>query len=693
MRRHAAALLCFVLVALLTTWPLALHITTTVPGDGVDAWQNIWNMWWLKRALLEGRNPFITDALYYPDGASLLLHTLNPFNFLVSLPFHALFGLIVAYNVALLFSLVASGYATYLLAEDVVGNQRAALLAGVVVASSGYLLAQVLGHLNLVAMEWVPFAVLALRRASSAPGVRTIGLAGLCLFLNVLCDWQYFLFALVWCGWYALALVRSQRSVRVALPVLLAGGVALLLVLPLLVPTAQLALHTPRADTGQSYRLGTSADLTDFLIPSQLHPLWGAAAARVQAYKAENIIHNKTAYLGTATLALAVVGVWGSRRQRKSIAPSRWTCPDFWHTPRFWVLSAALFCVLALGPQLHIGGVATGVPLPAALYYRLPFVNISRVPLRFLSIALLALAVLAAFGVRHLLESIRQCPRPARVGNMLLAVLIGLVLLDNMTAPYPLVGVLVPSVYAEMAQDGQDYAILESPFSARTSMIFMFYQAVHGKPLVGGILSRDMPYPLRDQFPIVRLFADAESPSDMVVQDMAEIAPSFFSYFNIGAIILHSEGGALRYRTVPRIAQAAAGGAEPERVTLPGRSFLVYRVQKPADPLPFVGVGQGWSEPHRLTDGTWVRTLTNEAELLIYSAQQSSVTMEMWVQSERAGTLRAEADGEPLPPQDVQSGGQRSAFPLDVPPGVTRLLLHTDGTVAMDVFWINLVKK
>ena len=63
------------------TWPTALHLTNGIPGDGFDGWQNYWNLWWVKQALLNlGTNPFFTDHLYPPAGVSLLFHTLNIFN-------------------------------------------------------------------------------------------------------------------------------------------------------------------------------------------------------------------------------------------------------------------------------------------------------------------------------------------------------------------------------------------------------------------------------------------------------------------------------------------------------------------------------------------------------------------------------------------------------------------------------------
>ncbi|MCX7790868.1 MAG: hypothetical protein N2378_09540, partial [Chloroflexaceae bacterium] len=420
---HGTALALYLGLALLMTWPLPLQATTAVPGNGFDTWQNMWNMWWLREALLTRSNPFFTPYLYYPHGAGLWLQTLNPINFLVSLPVHALFGLVVAYNFVVLFSLTMSGYAVYLLARGVLAengsspatNHRAALIAGVIFATSGYLLAQVFGsHLNLLAAWPLPLAALALHRAANRPGWGRIALAGALIALTVLCDWQYLLFTLIWAAWYALARLLFHRAAGASggpLPRLRASGapavaaaigVALLLVLPLAIPTARFASQVPGAETegGPTFRLEHSADLADFFIPSQLHPLLGPLAERLQAYKAETHIQNKTVYLGFVALALAALGLRG-------------------RTGRFWLLSGLLFALLALGPQLQILGWRTGLPLPGALIYDLPLVRISRYPIRFAVYVTLALAILAALGARHLLAALeRRAARPTRAPTL-----------------------------------------------------------------------------------------------------------------------------------------------------------------------------------------------------------------------------------------------------------------------------------
>ena len=104
---------------------LALNLTTAIPGDGFDGWQNYWNQWWIKQALVDRlANPLFTDMLYHPTGVSLYFHTLNPFNGITTLPVQLAFGLIPAYNAVVLLSWVLAGYGMFLLTRWVMGDRR-----------------------------------------------------------------------------------------------------------------------------------------------------------------------------------------------------------------------------------------------------------------------------------------------------------------------------------------------------------------------------------------------------------------------------------------------------------------------------------------------------------------------------------------------------------------------------------------
>ena len=103
---HLLPLALYALIAAVMTYPLVLHLATHVPGDGGDALQMSWDLWWARTALFAGRNPFWTPLLYAPNGAPLYLHSLNLFNGLVSIPVQLTFGLVPAYNTVVFVSFV-----------------------------------------------------------------------------------------------------------------------------------------------------------------------------------------------------------------------------------------------------------------------------------------------------------------------------------------------------------------------------------------------------------------------------------------------------------------------------------------------------------------------------------------------------------------------------------------------------------
>jgi hypothetical protein len=108
-------LLGYLALTLSLTFPLVRQFTSAIPGDSFDGWQNYWNLWWLRSALLDAHtHPFFTPMLFHPTGVSLLFHTLNPFNGLVALPVQVAWGLLPAYNFIVLLSFTVGGMGAYL---------------------------------------------------------------------------------------------------------------------------------------------------------------------------------------------------------------------------------------------------------------------------------------------------------------------------------------------------------------------------------------------------------------------------------------------------------------------------------------------------------------------------------------------------------------------------------------------------
>jgi len=125
-------LLFYLAVAMGTTWPLATHLTTHLPGKSDDKLVHYWNGWWIEQALYTHQSPYYTPYLFYPNGLSLVYHNFawqNIVEWLILKPF---VGGIAAYNLSLLVNLALCGLAAFLLIRYLAENSWAALAGGLI---------------------------------------------------------------------------------------------------------------------------------------------------------------------------------------------------------------------------------------------------------------------------------------------------------------------------------------------------------------------------------------------------------------------------------------------------------------------------------------------------------------------------------------------------------------------------------
>ncbi|MCS7259818.1 MAG: hypothetical protein NZ765_03440, partial [Anaerolineae bacterium] len=516
---HLIALFSYLALALLLTYPLVREFTRAIPGDGFDGWQNVWNLWWVKRALLiEGSNPYFTRLLDYPAGVHLYFHTLNIFNGLTFLPLTLNAGELVAYNSAALFSFVIGGYGSYLLALWVLQGERntflrhmAAFVSGFVFVFSPYHMAHLLGHMQLISLEWLPFyvlMVLVLVRRVVQPQGRWFKTAlyyslyaAFLLVLVALCDWYYaFYMVLLSILFWAWTLARQHTravAARVTIALAITGLFFLVATAMLWIPMVQETLRddymVPPGDSAE--RL--SADLTAFFTPSTLHPWWGTWAA-TWAERFTASLSERTVFVGYSVLVLALIAVL-SRRQGAAL----------------WGVATLLFAVLALGPRLHIGGEtrwgAIGpIPLPYALLNHLfPLLRIARSVSRFAVVVMLSLGVLAALGSAWLLRRVDARRKHLRSKGLLLLVtlvLTGVIGVEYLAVPYPISFPETHPFHHQLAREADEFAIMDIPMDGWDRPANLLFQTVHGKPMVSGYTSRPNPLAPVWRTPVLQTF-------------------------------------------------------------------------------------------------------------------------------------------------------------------------------------------
>ncbi len=653
-------LLAYLALTLALTYPLVRHFATAIPGDGFDGWQNFWNLWWVKVAVLEQHTqPWFTSLLYAPTGVGLLFHTLNAFNGFTFLPIQLAWGLFPAYNAVVIFSFAMGGLGAYLLARHVLGtgsSRLAAFVAGAVFTFSPFHIAHLLGHMQVISLEWAPFFALYLLRTvderlhveAPKPGTgwRNARLAVFFLALVALCDWYYVLYCALFTavvGVWILARTLGRRPASQIVRTLAAvAGIWLVwaaLLSPLLAPMIREAQQSRFMvpDPAQSRML--SADLLAFVTPQEFHPLWGSwAQAQARSFTASLSEHQ--VFAGFTVLALAALGLWTGRRRRGRApggAPQRMAARL--STERgLWALILAVFVILALGPVLHINGRTDLLPgggeitLPYAWLVRVvPFMDISRSVSRFDAVVMLALAVLAAAGLNRLAGR-------GRGGHWMAWAALALIVFEFLPAPYPLSEADTPAWYRTLAADPRPGAVLNLPMNYDRPG-YLLYQTEHGKPLTVAYISRDDPRTLTDRAPVLQHFRHLEP--DIIAFDLAAQGRQVLSDLGVRWVVLDRykmPGGREREYTEAAAAEIFGGQAPAygdDRVT-------AYEVGDVGTPAPYLLLGVGW-EPFDATTRT--RAFTGAAPVLIQAPTAGQATLRVTL-APASGGLDASRIGE-----------------------------------------------
>jgi len=648
-RLHLYPLGAYLLLTLLLTYPLVIRFTTAIPGDGFDGWQNYWNLWWMKVSLLEQhRSPFTTDLLYHPTGVRLYFHTLNPFNGLLTLPVQLAWGLLPAYNTVVLFSFVIGGYGAYLLARYALTSQiqnrkskaqsakpngqqasifhfppsnfhLPAFIAGLIYTFAPFHFAHLLGHMQVISLEWIPFYILYLLKAlaphpSSSISrhgpliTRDILMAAFFLVLVGLCDWYYVFYCLLFTALLLIYLAcRRHLATRSILVVASIGLLFALALSPLLVPMVQEARQFRFMVPDPAQTRALSADLLAFITPQEFHPLWGQRA-KAWASRFTSTTSERTVFTGFVPLLLALIAILPIRNTQHA---SRITqhASRITHHASLWVCSLLAFFILALGPVMHIGGRTAllpgggEIPLPYALLHHLvPFLNITRSVSRFDVMVMLSLAMLAAFGLARLVgTSSSHTSTLSRFSSSRAIALLcaALILFEFLPAPYPMSPPDTPDWYYTLAAEPGDFAILNLPMNWDRPG-YLLYQTVHRKRLTAAYISRDDPRTLVERAPVLQAFRHLGP--GVIAHDLAAVAPSVFDYLDVRYVVLDGykmPPGSRERELTTRLAQEVFGAQPP---TYADERLTVYRVEPPAAPMPFLILGEGWG-PREIHDG------------------------------------------------------------------------------------------
>ncbi len=488
--KYLTAISLFTILTVIFTWPMVINFNG-VPGG--DAFVFTHCYWWYKKALFSLQNPFFTNYIFYPEGVNLAFQSGTFGNFLLTLPVTLFAGPVAGVNVSYFLTFVLSATFTFLLAYRITKDMSAALVAAFLYTFSVMHAGRGVGHLNVCSIHCLPAVLYALYRALEQRSWLWTGVCGIFFGLTILIDQlQTIIVAgastavFVWCLMNHKFLAMRLRDVVYHFALI--AGISLIVASPYLYAVVRFmgegtaSLERGMFDVGGSNTY--SADLLGFI----LHPSgYGVIGKQLKTWFPG--IMEPSAFLGLTVIVLLLVQIFSKEKNH--------------FVRKLWLVAAIPF-VLSLGPTLHIGGRwqwwsdGSYIKLPYYYLARLPLFAQIRTPDRFHIATSFAVALIAAFA----LITLRRYLADRFSGKTVRLVIASLMIL--MVAEYLLpTGLAHPvpdsPVLKSMAREPSNDPLLWLPLSRSSSFArnglessikAMYFQTIHGKPILNGMLSR-----------------------------------------------------------------------------------------------------------------------------------------------------------------------------------------------------------
>jgi hypothetical protein len=519
------------LLALVVTYPLALHPASMIYGSPGDSTGTIAIFWWWSYALEHGKGILDNTAWGAPFGAGWAGQPFAVLPLLVFTPLSVLFGPTVAYNLGVVSSFPLTAVTAYLAGRRLRMTTLAAAFSGLAFAFLPYHQMKATGHLLQAHMEFFPGLLYFLLRWRDGGSRWNLAGAGAMVGLALWTDYQFaFIIFFLTAAFFFASLLASLSAGSLGRHLGAAGLTAASVLL--FVPAAVLLAHRPGSgsiagELGAFQRDLNQIDIYsnrpwEYLFPWSQNPLLPAQArAFVAAHLHGSNSVEQAQTLGYTVILLALAAL-------------------VWFRPRFPVLLALVIAgsgvFLALPADFHAFGYRFHGP--AFLLNRVvPFI---RVYARFGVLVMLGATLLAGLGFTVLEGAIRSLKRPLilAIPFLLLALEFNGMPPAHTTAIFP-----APDEYTWLKSQPAgiviEYpAVIRTQAEEVTSRGYTLYQQVHLHPIFNG--------------------SDAGSAAD-------RLAPSLDPYYQPGVSArLYSLG--IRYLIVHRQSYEAAGYGLPRAV-------------------------------------------------------------------------------------------------------------------------------
>ncbi|MDY6796120.1 MAG: hypothetical protein SWK76_12725 [Actinomycetota bacterium] len=225
-KEYLLVLLCFLIMAILVTWPLILHIHDGIPGDagfiedgdcyGIPSGSlhASWIVAWDAKTVFTDITDIFQANTFYPSRDSLAFSEYLILLGIIGAPvYHLTHNPVLTYNLLLLLGMIFSAFGCYLLIKELTGSRWGGMVGGLFFAYCPYHLARP-DHLWLAFSVFLPFMLLYLYRFLAGDARKHLVLFALFFLAQSLVGWHYSVFCALAAGllWLWSALFTRERE-------------------------------------------------------------------------------------------------------------------------------------------------------------------------------------------------------------------------------------------------------------------------------------------------------------------------------------------------------------------------------------------------------------------------------------------------------------------------------------------------
>ncbi|MDD2751781.1 MAG: hypothetical protein PHN59_01445 [Candidatus Omnitrophica bacterium] len=490
--------LLFIFLIILVTFPLVFGLNQYIPGffSTDESFSPLWECWRLDFSFKHHLPLMSTNLVAFPFGLDLynsgyISYLWFWINFLLGISVSPP----AAYNIQVLVNLFLSGIFSYLLVYYVTGSRLSALFSAIIFVFCPFQSVRRWQHLGLTFNQWIPLVIfLAIRlRDNNCRKNRLFLLLGLLLLFSF--DWSIILMTMTALFFLLIYVVLYQWrkkffAGRNALKqdfayikrVFFISLIAFLILLPQFFTAIKgrlLLSKTAPASAFNIYRrpledlFSQSAKPLSYFLPATVHPILGRFTESFIGTPLYGMsLTEHTLYLGWIPLILAFLAFRRWRREKSG---------DFYIG--FFIFLAIAAWLFSQPPWWQFGHFK--LYMPSFFMYKI--LPVFRAYCRFGIVVMLAVAVLAGFGIKFILEKFKT--RASRIA--ITALFSALVLFEFWNwPPYKVIDVSkAPEVYYWLKEQPGDFVIAEYPLDADSpNELYKLYQTKHEKRLINGTI-------------------------------------------------------------------------------------------------------------------------------------------------------------------------------------------------------------